>query len=121
MSKECADDNVHVVIEGGCPEVRGIPEGNVPLFFARINSEEGFCIVYGPENICKGDPKSKLLEARIAVGKDTLHMSVMPVEHGEWYQQGGGFVVAGNVCIICNPSGDCLYCGNPVEYVYWAI
>lgn len=93
----------------GCqPTLQGVPEGDVVMFFAKLYGryEDGkicdgeYCVVYGPETCLPLEhPISELWDAKIALGKAGLPLTIREVRHGHKYQRGGGFVEFGNQSI----------------------
>jgi len=91
---------MRIVRNGEAPEIQGLPEGNIAMFFAEINPDLGYCVVFGPEEKCipKGENHVELWAAKIAFGKQDEEMRVIDVKHGHKYPEsrgGGGMVETG--------------------------
>jgi len=86
---------IYVSTKGKKPRVKGVPAGNEVLFFGKIDSVLGFCVIYGPSETCfpKGpnDPLG-LLDAKLAIGHGEAEMVVYKVKRGYRHYHGGGFV-----------------------------
>lgn len=94
--------------EGNQPLVKGIPEGESVLFFAKISGQfengtpcdKEYCVVYGPETCLPRDyPMSELWDAKIAIGRAGLPLTIQQVRHGHKYRE-GGFVEFGNLPVF---------------------
>lgn len=88
-------EEIKVEDREGQPVINGIPEGEVVLFFARLNDEE-YGVVFGPEScLPKQYPMAELWDAKVAIGIKGLPLKVLRVTHGHKYEEGGGFVEFG--------------------------
>ena len=85
---------MYIEIEENGPVVRDVPEGNVILFFAKIDKINGYCVIYCPETCLsyEGDNFSELWDANVALGFEGPDMNIYKVRHGHKYARGGGFV-----------------------------
>jgi hypothetical protein len=80
-------------------KIKDIPSGNSILFFGRINSTRGYCIIHGPSRCIPEKeqkysfPKSAdLFSAEVEIGKIGRRMRGYGVLMGSKYPEGGGFV-----------------------------
>ncbi len=84
-----------VIMRGDKPIVEGLPEGNAILFFAKIDSLRGYCVIYGPKDTClpkNGETAAELFDAKVGFGQENEEMKICQVKHGHKYSEGGGFV-----------------------------
>lgn len=115
-------------MENNQPVVKGIPEGEVIIFFAKINIWQGYCVIFGKPEDClpeKGENMRELFDAKVAFFKDGVAMEIHPVKHGHKYATGGGFVETrwtGDIS-FSKPETDVtsLYNGLPISEVYIAL
>jgi hypothetical protein len=88
---------MRIVKNGEVPEIQGLLEGNLVMFFAEIDQQLGFCVVFGPEEKCipTGESHVELWAAKVAFGKLGEEMREVKVKHGHKYPEsmgGGGMV-----------------------------
>ena len=87
---------MYIQIEENRPMVKGLPESNEILFFAKINNECGFGVIFGPPETClPTDGNVELWDAHVAFGQLNSEMKIYKVKHGHKYSKGGGFVEFG--------------------------
>ena len=117
-----------IVIENSKPVIQGLPNGNVTMFFAKINERRGYCVVFGPAEEClfpEGTRMNELISTQVAFGTIDSEMEIVRVTHGHKYAQGGGFVdFQDDKQIFFRLSGDeklSTYEGTPIEEVYEVI
>jgi hypothetical protein len=117
-----------IKIEENGPAVKGLPEGNEILFFAKIDNLRGDCVIFGPPEKClpqEGRGMAELRDAQVAFGAEGKDMEVHEVTHGHKYEQGGGFIETkrrGQV-FFRQPGSDkpSSYEGIPIQEVYIAL
>lgn len=125
--------------QGHQPTIEGVPEGNLVMFFARLYGEfedgtlcDGkYCVVYGPETcLPRKYPTSELWDAKIALGKAGVPLTIQRVTHGHKYQEGGGFVEFGSTVSsrrdqiffrTLNDAKESTFNGSEIKEVYSAL
>lgn len=119
---------MHIKIEENGPVVKGLPDGNEVLFFAKIDKWRGYCVIFGPPEKClpeEGHGMMELWDAKVAFGVEDKEMKVHDVKHGHKYEQGGGFVEterAGQVFFRqAGSDKPSSYDGIPIQEVYIAL
>lgn len=121
---------MHIEIEENGPVVKGLPPGNEILFFAKINEERGYGVIFGPPETClPTEGNVELWDARVALGELGAELEIYRVKHGHKYSKGGGFVeFGGTEQMHCEqiffrlPGHEkkCSYEGGPIEELYIA-
>lgn len=124
---------MYIAIEEDKPVVRDLPEGNVILFFGKVNNRRGYCVIFGPPERCLPDVDHNYVElfsASIAFGVENATMEILEVKHGHKYAGGGGMVEFGGTTPCdrqqlffrtLNDPRKSTYEGRPVREVYIAL
>ena len=84
---------MNIITQRSKPTIQDLPGGNTVLFFAKINEEIGFCVIYGirapyPHEISIDPPQ--FVDVKIALGQINEEMEVHHVYRGHSNGGGGG-------------------------------
>ncbi|MDO8507388.1 MAG: hypothetical protein Q7S53_02375 [bacterium] len=85
---------MHIVIEEDKPVLKGLPDGDVVLFFGQRKSAK-YCVIFGPATSCiplEVGGSAEMFDALVAIGDENEEMQIHQVKHGHKYFAGGGFV-----------------------------
>ncbi|MBU4216698.1 hypothetical protein L6270_00930 [Candidatus Parcubacteria bacterium] len=105
--------------QDGIAKVKGLNPNEKFIFFAKVDDQIGYCVIFGPKKRSNSGRKFyELFDFQVAFGQLNKKMLIVPVKHGHKYKDGGGMVETefGNIAFRLNVRGEpSLFEGVEVE------